>query len=355
MNTDDNLQNISHISFVSVIIPCRNEERFISMCLDSIIAQNYPKNKLEVLVVDGMSDDHTREIVLGYAKCYPIIRLLENPKLIAPTALNIGIHEARGEIIMRIDAHNVYEKKYISKCVKYLERYKADNVGGIWITLPGANTLIAQSIAFSLSCPFGIGNSYFRIGSKEPRYVDTVPFGCYRKEVFDKIGLFDEDLIRNQDDEFNLRLIKNGGKILLVSEIVSHYYARENLVKLWKMYFQYGYFKPLVAKKVRGILTWRQTIPVFFVCSLILLFLLSFFSKYFLLLYFSLIGLYVIINFFFSFFISIKNNVKLLPFLAISFPTLHFSYGLGYLKGIFDFIIFKRHLKKKIKDIKLTR
>jgi len=343
------------LPLVSIIIPSYNEEKFIGKCLDSIIANDFSKDKIKVFVVDGMSEDETRAIVKSYGRQYAFIKLLDNPKKFVPFALNIGIREAKEKIIMRMDAHTSYRKDYISKCIRYLKEHNVDNVGGICITLPGANSLIAQSIALSLSCPFGVGNSYFRIGSKEPRYVDTVPFGCYRKEVFDKIGLFDEDLIKNQDDEFNLRLIKNGGKILLVPEIVSHYYARENLVKLWKMYFQYGYFKPLVAKKVKGVLTWRQTIPVFFVCSLILLFLLSFFSKYFLLLYLSLIGLYIIINFFFSFLISIKKNVKLLPFLAITFPILHFSYGLGYLKGIWDFVILRRDLRKKIKDVVLTR
>lgn len=340
---------------VSIIIPTRNEEKYIAKCLQSILENDYPKNKIEILIVDGMSEDGTRDILNKYIRKYPFIKLVNNPKKIVPNALNIGINKAKGEIIMRIDAHNTYEKKYISKCVKYLEEHNVDNVGGVWITLPGNNTVLAKSIALVLSHPFGVGNAYFRIGTKEPRYVDTVPFGCYKKEVFDKIGLFNENLIRNQDDEFNLRLIKNGGKILLVPEIVSYYYARENLGKLWKMYFQYGYFKPLAAKEVRGVLTWRQTIPVSFVCSLIFLFLLSFFSKYFLFLYLFLISLYVITDFFFSFSISIKKGLKFLPFLVISFATLHFSYGLGYLKGIWDFVILRRHLRKKIKDVVLTR
>ena len=345
----------NHISFVSVIIPCRNEERFIAICLDSIIAQNYPKNKLEILVVDGMSRDRTRKIIKEFSKRNQFIKLLDNSKRITPVAFNIGIKHAKGDIVMIMSAHVTYKKDYMSKCVKYLERYKADNVGGILITLPGANTLIAQSIALSLSCPFGVGNSYFRIGSKEPRYVDTVPFGCYRKEIFDKIGLFDEDLIRNQDDEFNLRLIKNGGKILLVPEIVSHYYARENLVKLWKMYFQYGYFKPLVAKKVGGILTWRQLIPTLFLNSLFLTGTLSLFSEFFLWIFLCIITSYAIADFSFSFYMSINKGLKILPFLAISIATLHFSYGLGYLKGIWDFVIFRRHLSKKIKNVTLTR
>jgi GT2 family glycosyltransferase len=238
-----------------------------------------------------MSEDNTREIIKRYIKKYPFIKLINNSKKIVPTALNIGIRKARGDIIIRIDVHNTYPSNYIEKLILWIRKSKADNVGGIWITKAGAETPIAKAIALALSHPFGVWNPYFRIGIKEPKYVDTVPFGCYRREVFDKIGLFDEDLVRNQDDEFNLRLIKNGGKILLVPDIISYYYARDSIYKLWKMYFQYGYFKPLVVKKVGGILAWRQIIPSSFISSLILALLLSFFAKFFLWLFLFIFGL----------------------------------------------------------------
>jgi len=340
---------------VSIVIPCRNEESFINKCLDSIIANDYPKDKLEILVVDGMSEDGTREIVENYSKKYSFIKLLSNQKRIVPTALNIGIQNASGEIIIRMDAHNVYKNNYISKCVRYLNEYDADNVGGIWVTLPGKESLIAKAIAIALAHLFGVGDSYFRTGVKEPRYVDTVPFGCYKREVFGKIGLFDEELVRNQDDEFNLRLIRNGGKILLVPEIISYYYGRDSLAKLWKMYYQYGYFKPLVAQKVGAILTWRQLIPSVFVGSLILTGLLSFFSDYFLWLFLLIVVFYLSANLAFSISIAFKGGLKLLPVLPIAFVTLHFSYGLGYLKGIWDFMILKRHLRRKIADVPITR
>ena len=340
---------------VSIIIPCRNEEKYIGKCLDSIIAQNYPKDRLEVLVVDGRSTDGTKEIVKGYIQKYVFIKVLDNPRKIAPTALNIGIKEAKNEIIIRMDAHNVYEKSYVSKCIKYLREYSVDNVGGIGVTLPGANTIIAKSIALALSHPFGVGNSYFRIGSKKPRLVDTIPFGCYRKEVFEKIGLFDEDLLRGQDAEFNARLRKNGGRILLVPEIVSYYYARDSLSKLWRMYFQYGYFKPLTAKKIGNVYTWRQLIPGTFVGSLIILAILTIIYKPFLWLFLFILGSYIIANLAFSLIISFKKGFRFFFVLPLVFATLHFSYGIGYLKGIWDFIIFKRHKKKKIEDMPLTR
>lgn len=346
---------MNNLKFVSIIIPCRNERNFINACLDSIIAQDYSKEKIEVFVVDGMSDDGTKEIVKEYIDRYQFINILDNSKKIVPTALNIGIQNARGDIIIRIDAHNIYEKDYVSKCVKYLQEYDVDNVGGIWVTLPANDTLLAQSIAFALSHSFGIGNAYYRIGSKEPKYVDTVPFGCYKREVFNKIGVFDEDLVRNQDDEFNLRLIKNGGKILLVPDIVSYYYARESLSKLWRMNFQYGYFKPLVAMKVGGVFTWRQLIPALFVGSLVVSGILTLILKPFLLLFLLLIFLYLSANIIASGLIALKKGLKYIFTLPIVFATLHFSYGIGYLKGIWDFIVLKKHKRNKITDIPLTR
>jgi cellulose synthase/poly-beta-1,6-N-acetylglucosamine synthase-like glycosyltransferase len=343
------------IPFVSIIIPCRNEAKFIGECMNSVIAQDYPKDKMEVLVVDGMSEDGTREVIENHIKQYAAIKVLDNPDRIVPKALNIGVRNARGQVIIRMDAHNIYEKDYVAQCAKYLYEYDADNVGGICTTLPGSNNLIARSIALSLSHPFGVGNAYFRIGSMKPRYVDTVPFGCYKKEVFEKIGLFDEDLIRNQDDEFNLRLIKNGGKILLVPEIVSYYYARDSLSKLAKMYFQYGYFKPLVALKIGAVLTWRQLIPVFFVGSLILSFLSSLIFKPLVWASFLILLTYFVVNLAFSFSIAMMKGFKYLPVLPAVFSAIHTSYGVGYLKGIWDFIVLKKHMRKKIEDMPSTR
>lgn len=341
--------------FVSVIIPCRNEERFIGKCLDSIIDNDYPKELLEVLIVDGISDDSTMGIVEKYADKYPYINSYENPRKIVPTALNIGIEKSRGEIIIRMDAHNIYEKNYISQCVQYLEEYGADNVGGLWITLPGNNSLLGNAIALAISHPFGVGNAHYRIGTKKPKYVDTVPFGCYRRDVFSRIGLFDEQLVRNQDDEFNLRLIKNGGKILLVPTIVSYYYARDSLKKIARMFYQYGYFKPLVARKIGSVLTWRQLIPSVFVSSLLFFGLLSLFFYGFRWIFYPLLALYGFLNVYFSLSVAIKTDFRHAFLLPLIFSTVHFSYGIGYLRGIWDFILMKRDKDSKLHNITITR
>jgi len=343
------------LPFVSVIIPCRNEVGHIEGCLNSVVASEYPKDRMEVLVIDGMSDDGTREIAGRYSNAYPFIKLRDNPKRITPSALNIGVRNAVGEVIIRMDAHNVYGSRYIPMCVGHLLNSGADNVGGVWVTMPGKDTTVARSIALALSHPFGVGNSSFRIGAKEPAYVDTVPFGCYRREVFERIGLFDEDLVRNQDDEFNLRLIRNGGKIMLVPDIVSHYYARDSLRKLWRMYFQYGYFKPLVASKVGGVMTLRQIVPALFVLALAVPFATGLFYRPSLSLFLLTAALYALANAGVSFRIAKVKGMRHFPGLMASFLTLHLSYGIGYLKGLWDFILARKHIEKKLEDAPITR
>jgi len=332
--------------FVSIIIPCRNEKKYIVRCLDSIIAQNYPKDNLEVLVVDGGSTDGTREIVKEYIQKYPFMKLLNNPRRAVPIALNIGIKEVKGEVIMRMDAHNAYEKNYISKCIKYLKKYDVDNVGGICITLPGANTILVRSIALTLSHPFGVGNSYFRIGLKKPRFVDTVPFGCYKKEVFEKIGLFNEELIRNQDIEFNLRLKKAGGKILLVPDITSYYHARSTLKAFVKQNFQNGFWVIYSTKFVKIPFSIRHLVPFFFVVSLMGSLILSLFFRPFIYLFAFIFGSYFILNVFFSTQLCLKNGLKYLPTLILSFSTLHFSYGFGSIWGFIKLTVSKKRRKK---------
>ena len=177
---------------VSIVVPCRNEERYLGGCLDSILAGDYPQDRLEVLVVDGMSEDRTREILSRYTAQHPSIRLLDNPQRITPTALNTGIRAARGVVIMRMDAHVVYPSSYVSQLVAALEETGADNVGGVIETLPADKSATARAIAVGLSHPLGVGNSYFRIGSRERRWTDAVSFGCYRRDALSRADILTE-------------------------------------------------------------------------------------------------------------------------------------------------------------------
>ena len=324
---------------ISIIIPCRNEERYIGKCLDSIISQDYHKEKTEVLVIDGMSQDGTRKIVGDYVKKYSFIKILDNQNRFTPFGLNIGIKAAKGEIIVRMDAHADYEKDYISKCVENLIKYNVDNVGGVIKTLSKENTLIAEAIAACLSSFFGAGSSYFRTGSKKPREVDTVFGGCYKKEVFDKIGLFNEKMIRSQDFEFNLRLKKSGGKILLIPDIVAYYYPQPTFEGFWRHNFEDGIWAILPLKIAKIQFNLRHYIPFFFVLSffLTLIFGLFFFPARVL---FNIIFVgYLILNLIFSLEVAFKKGFKYFFVMPIVFAYRHFGYGLGSIWGLFKMIL----------------
>jgi glycosyltransferase involved in cell wall biosynthesis len=327
---------------VSIVVPCRNEERFIGGCLESILSSGYPHDRMEILVVDGMSTDQTRAIVGEFAARYPQVRLLENRARSTPVALNIGIRNADGEIIMRMDTHCAYPAHYVSRLVGWLERSGADNVGGVCRTHPSSDSPAARAIALGLSNPLGVGNAHFRIGVGKPRWVDTVPFGCYRREVFDRIGLFDEQLVRNQDDELNLRLIQNGGRILLVPDVTSDYYGRESLGKLWRMYYQYGYFKPLVARKVGAVMTVRQLVPAAFVATLLCLALAALWLPFAGGLLTCALGSYAFIVVGMSGALAVRHGVACAASLCVVFPTIHISYGLGYLRGVLSWVLLRR-------------
>lgn len=348
------------LPLISIIIPCRNEEKFIGKCLTSIILNDYPKDKLEVLVIDGMSEDGTREIVEKYVQQYPFVRLLDNPNQITPCALNIGIKNARGEIIMIMSAHAIYEKEYISKCIKYLEEYDADNVGGIMVTLPREETIVGKAIISSLSSRFGVGNSAFRTGSKEIRWVDTVFGGCYKREVFNKVGLFNEDLASTQDMEFNLRLKRAGGKILLHPDIVCYYYTRSDFKSFCKNNFRNGVWAILPFKYTNIMpVSLRHLVPLTFVLSLVgtlglwsLLSLvgssgfLGLLSSLCLWLFFLIVGVYLLTNIYFSSKITLKEkNFKHLLIMPIIFATLHIGYGLGSVLGFAKCVISKQSWK----------
>ncbi|MBR4267255.1 MAG: glycosyltransferase [Bacteroidales bacterium] len=327
---------------LSVICPIYNEEKYIAKCIDSVLKQDYPKEDMEIFFIDGMSGDRTVQIVNEYCVKYPFIKLLENPHRVVPYAMNIGIKASKGEVILRLDGHCEYPQNYFSCLVDNLKKYDADNVGGVFITLPCNETNISYAIAECLKNPFGMGNSLHRIGAKENVKTDSVPFGCFKREVFDKVGLYDEELIRNQDDELNARIIKNGGSIYLIPTLGIKYFVRDKVAKVRKMFYQYGLFKPLVNKKLGQAATVRQFVPPLFVAALICGLALSFFSKIFLWLYLAFLTLYFAIGIFMG--IKSAKSTKrasmifLMPWI---FFNVHLSYGWGYWVGLFK-VLFHR-------------
>lgn len=303
--------------------------------MDSIILQDYPKEKMEAFVINGASEDKTKEIVERYAGRHPFIKILENPKKYTPFGLNIGLKESRGEIIIRMDSHAGYQPDYISKCVKRLQESGADNVGGVIKTLPARNTLSAKAIALVLSHFFGAAGSYFRTGSAEPKNVDTVFGGCYKRDVFDKIGFFNEKLLRSQDIEFNKRLKEAGGKIILFPEIQAAYYPQPDFSRFLKHNFFDGVWTIYPLKFDVKIFSWRHLIPLIFVLTLLASGILGVFLSLFSNLFFLILRIYFLTSVIFSLQIAFKEkNPKLFFILPFAFAVRHFGYGAGSLWGL---------------------
>ena len=318
---------------VSIIMPCRNEERFIDMCLDSILANDYGEDKLELLVVDGMSSDRTRSIVQGYVDKHPFIRLYDNLRYIAPVAQNIGIGHAKGDIVMIMDAHATYAPDYISKCVENLYEYNADYSGGICETLPRDNTLMGKGIVYALSHPFGVGNSHFRTGKTGgPIFTDAAAFGCYRKEIFEQFGLFDENLARSYDYDFNLRVRKTGRGILLIPDAVIYYYARSTLAEFCKTNFVNGLYVTYPLRFGKRLFSFRHLVPLGFVVGLFTSVALALVWQGGLWMLGGIGGAYVLANVAASAKVAGKaRDVRYLVAMPMIFAGAHLSYGLGSL------------------------
>ena len=328
---------------LSVICPIYNEEKYIAQFLDSLLQQDYPKDDLEILLVDGMSKDRTREIVAGYTAQYPFIRLIDNPDKIVPYAMNRGIEEARGDVIMRLDAHASYQPDYFSVLVKGLKRLGADNVGTVCKTDVLNKTLKTLAIREVLGNKFGVGNSTFRTGIDREQEVDTVPFGCWRREVFEKYGKYDVRLVRNQDIELNKRIKRGGGKIFILPDTYCTYLARETWKALAKNNYGNGKWNILTVfyTKMFSSLSIRHFIPLLFVLSLIVPTLLA-------LIWWKFIVISILSLFAYTCLVSVVS-VKLSHqkglnffYLVITFLVLHLSYGWGSMCGILQLPFTKR-------------
>lgn len=330
-------ETVSSTPKVSIVIPCRNEKSFIGECLDSIIANDFPKECLEVLVVDGMSDDGTRAVLDGYVRQFPFIKLLDNPGRITPIAFNIGVQHAAGSFVMIMSAHATMARDVIAKCVQHSERYGADNVGGSWKIIPRNNSFMARAITLTLSHPFGVGNASYRTGNGgSPRWVDTAAYGCYRREVFQRVGLFNEKLIRGQDMELNLRLKRSGGKTLLVPDVVIYYYARSTFVLFCKHSFSNGVWAiiPFLYSDVRPV-SWRHLVPLGFVLGLAGSVGLAFMAGFSWIVLGIVLSTYGVASVAAAFRTALKERdpryALLLPFL---FGSLHLAYGFGSFWGL---------------------
>jgi len=326
---------------VSIIIATRNEEDTIIKCIKSIMQQNYPAEKMEIIIADGLSNDNTVKMIHEASKQYKVpVKVIKNEKYIQSSGWNLGIKESSGNIILIVSAHSSIENNYVERCVYYLQRTGASNVGGPMLAV--GKGYIGKIIEFVHHSFFGLGGGHFHNKNLEG-YVDTVYLGAWPKKVFVEVGLFDEHLERNQDIEFNARIRKNNGKVYLTPDIRSYYYCRDTLKGLWNQNFMNGKWVIFTKKIAPYCFSWRHFIPLVFVGTLIVCgissiigwsFGLDTFALLSFLVFFTIIISYIFINLFLSFQISFEKGLKYFAVLPIVFSTLHFSYGLGSIVGL---------------------
>jgi len=320
---------------ITIILPVRNEGNYIRAAVDGVLAQGYPAEHIEILIADGMSTDGTREIIKEYQRENANIILLDNPGWIVPTGMNIALKQAQGDIVIRVDGHCIIAPDYVRKCVEHLENDEVDGVGGPMETI--GEDKLSETIALAMSSPFGVGNSAFRTISGKTIMADTVPFPAYTRSIIQKAGLYDEELVRNQDDEYNYRMRELGGRLLLAEDVRSKYYSRGSLQKLWKQYFQYGFYKVRVLQKHPRQMSLRQFVPPLFVISLLVMLFLTLSTHWGWIPLSVIGGSYLFANLAASILTAAREVWQHLLLLPIVFSTIHISYGAGFLAGLFKF------------------
>jgi succinoglycan biosynthesis protein ExoA len=326
-----------HAPYISVVIPCFNEERFIGKVLQNLVSQ-YDSERLEIIVVDGMSTDETRSLVTEFIEERPElrVRLLDNPARNIPTALNLGVEQACGEVIVRMDAHSIPSANYVRRSVELLSDREVSVVGMPWRIEPGRNTLTARAIALAVSHPFGIGDAKYRQQHlASAQFVDTVPFGVFRKELWREAGGFNENLLSNEDYDFHYRVRQMGGRILLDASGHSTYFARGTVKELAAQYFRYGKWKAQMIKLHPASLRLRQTVAPLFVASLLLLSVLSLWWPVALWPLLAIIIAYALLASAFALQLSARGgDFKLAFVIPLAFFVIHTVWGSGFLLGL---------------------
>lgn len=323
---------------VSVIIPCRNEEKTIHLVLEALFEQSFPLQNMEIVIADGLSTDGTRRAIHAFSEAHPALfmRLVDNPKQIIPTGLNTAIKASKGELIVRMDAHSLPNQDYVQRCYNAHQEGKAENVGGVWKISPQNNGWVARSIAAAAANPFAVGDAHYRFTEKAA-YVDTVPYGSYKRELFEKIGYFDESLLANEDYEFNTRIRQSGGRIWLDPAIQCTYFARATFAALAKQYWGYGFWKAQMLKRYPETLRWRQALPPAFVLGLVVLALVGFIWPIAWPVFAVIVGLYLAVQLVPAIQISLKaGDIRLSIGVVIATLIMHFSWGTALIVGLFS-------------------
>jgi len=322
------------LPFVSVVMPVRNEGRFIARSVNAVLSQTYPPERYEVIVADGRSTDDTRATLEALAAAHPNLRVIDNSGGIVSTGLNAALRVVRGDVVVRVDGHCEIAPDYVERCVAHLREPGVQVVGGPLLTL--GQTPTAQAIAVAMSSPFGVGNAAFRTGQLDA-FVDTVAFPAFPRSLLAQAGPFDEELVRNQDDEYNYRLRKMGAHILLAQDVRARYYSRSSFGSLARQYFQYGYWKVRVMQKHPWQMRPRQFAPPLLVATLSALSVAATWlppARWFLV---AVVLAYAAATVSAALLTAQRQGWRYFPSLCLAFPTLHLSYGAGFLYGLLRF------------------
>ena len=317
---------------VSIIVPCYNEQATIRLLLEALAQQDYPTEDMEVVIADGLSTDRTRAVIEVFRQDHPELplRVVDNPQRNIPTGLNRALEAARGEFIIRLDAHSIPRQDYVSRCVRALERGKGDNVGGLWEIRPQDESWQARSVAAAAAHPLGVGDASYRVGSRS-REVDTVPFGAFRRSLVAEVGVFDETLLSNEDYEFNVRIRQSGRTVWLDPQIRSVYFARPTFATLARQYWRYGFWKLRMLLRYPSTFRWRQ-LSGFFVLSFLVLGSLGVWYSLFRWLFFLEVTVYGLALLVAGIQAARKQNaIDLLVGVPVAIVTMHFSWGAGFL------------------------
>lgn len=331
------------MNFVSVIVPCYNEEKNIGFLLEALNQQTYPSKLFEIIIIDGQSVDNTLEVINSEKEKYStlMVRVVPNPKKNIPSALNIGIRNSSGEIIIRMDAHSIPNPDYIKVCVEDLNNNLGANVGGRWIIIPGSQSKMGKCISLAAAHPFGVGDAKYRY-SNEAGYVDTVPYGAFYRTLVDEIGYFNEELLANEDYEFNVRIRNLGKKIYFDPRIQTQYIARDSIKRLSKQYWNYGYWKFRMLKMYPDTLKWRQAIPPIFVTGIILMTILALFIPVLRIFLVSIVFLYFIVLILGTILVkNLKADGYCLFGTPFAIAVMHFSWGFGFLNSLISGMVKK--------------
>ena len=321
---------------VSIIVPCLNEQKTICLLLDAIYNQTHPREELEVVIADGLSTDQTRQRIDDFQKDHPDlpIRIIDNAERTIPAGLNCAIAAAKGEFIVRLDAHSAPRPDYVARCVAALDDGLGDLVGGVWDIHPGGAGWLAKSIAAAAAHPLGVGDARYRYTDRA-QIVDTVPFGSFRRLLVEKIGPYDESLLTNEDYEFNNRLRLSGGVIWLDPSIRSYYFARSTLKDLARQYWRYGYWKACMLRRFPGSIRWRQALPPAFVLSLLVFLILGLWFTFADWIFVIELASYVLILTLVGVQLGRKHrDVSLILGIPLAIATMHLSWGSAFLVSV---------------------